>query len=80
MEEEAEFNWEEYMEETGANAAPHTTFKHVSGFVWSPPDTLNLIPQWSFKYSLIDKYHMQKSFNDILERASPRHHNANVVQ
>ncbi|XP_054480783.1 scm-like with four MBT domains protein 2 isoform X1 [Anoplopoma fimbria] len=28
-EEEAEFNWEEYMEETGANAAPHTTFKHV---------------------------------------------------
>lgn len=30
MEEEAEFNWEEYMEETGANAAPHTTFRHVS--------------------------------------------------
>ncbi|KAF3859375.1 hypothetical protein F7725_021773 [Dissostichus mawsoni] len=29
MEEEVEFNWEEYMEETGANAAPHTTFKHV---------------------------------------------------
>ncbi|XP_029901561.1 scm-like with four MBT domains protein 2 isoform X1 [Myripristis murdjan] len=29
MEEEAEFNWEEYMEETGANAAPHTIFKHV---------------------------------------------------
>ncbi|XP_051275811.1 LOW QUALITY PROTEIN: scm-like with four MBT domains protein 2 [Dicentrarchus labrax] len=29
IEEEAEFNWEEYMEETGANAAPHTTFKHV---------------------------------------------------
>ncbi|XP_029317532.1 scm-like with four MBT domains protein 2 isoform X2 [Cottoperca gobio] len=29
MEEEAEFNWEEYMEETGAIAAPHTTFKHV---------------------------------------------------
>ncbi|KAM7367337.1 hypothetical protein PAMP_015246 [Pampus punctatissimus] len=28
MEEESEFNWEEYMEETGANAAPHTTFKH----------------------------------------------------
>ncbi|XP_075967437.1 scm-like with four MBT domains protein 2 isoform X1 [Anarhichas minor] len=28
-EEEAEFNWEEYMEETGANAVPHTTFKHV---------------------------------------------------
>lgn len=29
VEEEAEFNWEEYMEETGADAAPHTTFKHV---------------------------------------------------
>ncbi|XP_069375725.1 scm-like with four MBT domains protein 2 isoform X1 [Paralichthys olivaceus] len=29
VEEEAEFNWEEFMEETGANAAPHTTFKHV---------------------------------------------------
>ncbi|XP_061570308.1 scm-like with four MBT domains protein 2 isoform X1 [Cololabis saira] len=29
MEEESEFNWEEYMEETGAEAAPHTTFKHV---------------------------------------------------
>ncbi|CAB1421831.1 unnamed protein product, partial [Pleuronectes platessa] len=28
-EEEAEFNWEEFMEETGSNAAPHTTFKHV---------------------------------------------------
>ncbi|XP_062239162.1 scm-like with four MBT domains protein 2 isoform X2 [Platichthys flesus] len=28
-EEEAEFNWEEFMEETGASAAPHTTFKHV---------------------------------------------------
>ncbi|XP_068443062.1 scm-like with four MBT domains protein 2 isoform X2 [Clinocottus analis] len=27
--EEAEFNWEEFMEETGAGAAPHTTFKHV---------------------------------------------------
>nr|XP_057921753.1 scm-like with four MBT domains protein 2 isoform X2 [Doryrhamphus excisus] len=26
---EAEFNWQEYMEETGATAAPHTTFKHV---------------------------------------------------
>ena len=33
-EEEAEFNWEEYMEETGAAApAPHTTFKHVSDYV-----------------------------------------------
>lgn len=41
--EEAEFNWEEFMEETGANAAPHTTFKHVSDCVWSPPvsDPLN---------------------------------------
>uniref|UniRef100_A0A3Q1G8E4 Scm like with four mbt domains 2 n=1 Tax=Acanthochromis polyacanthus TaxID=80966 RepID=A0A3Q1G8E4_9TELE len=29
MEEEAEFSWEEYMEETGATAAPHTTFRHV---------------------------------------------------
>lgn len=29
---EEEFIWEEYMEETGAAAAPHTTFKHV----WSP--------------------------------------------
>ncbi|KAM4614712.1 scm-like with four MBT domains protein 2 isoform 2-T2 [Polymixia lowei] len=29
MEEEAEFNWEEYMEERGADAAPHTAFKHV---------------------------------------------------
>ncbi|XP_028305721.1 scm-like with four MBT domains protein 2 isoform X2 [Gouania willdenowi] len=29
MEEEAEFNWEEFMEEAGAVAAPHTTFKHV---------------------------------------------------
>ncbi|XP_037552012.1 scm-like with four MBT domains protein 2 [Nematolebias whitei] len=26
---EEEFIWEEYMEETGADAAPHTTFKHV---------------------------------------------------
>ncbi|TKS90522.1 Scm-like with four MBT domains protein 2 [Collichthys lucidus] len=30
MEEEAEFNWEEYMEETGATGAPHTTFRHVT--------------------------------------------------
>ncbi|XP_054609056.1 scm-like with four MBT domains protein 2 isoform X2 [Dunckerocampus dactyliophorus] len=29
MEEEAEFNWQDYMEETGATAAPHTNFKHV---------------------------------------------------
>ncbi|CAL8242284.1 unnamed protein product [Merluccius merluccius] len=28
-EEEAEFNWEEYMEESGTSAAPHTAFKHV---------------------------------------------------
>ncbi|XP_077399539.1 scm-like with four MBT domains protein 2 isoform X1 [Vanacampus margaritifer] len=27
--EEADFNWQEYMEETGATAAPHTAFKHV---------------------------------------------------
>lgn len=40
MEEETEFNWEEYMEETGADAAPHTTFKHVS--IWSSPHTLIL--------------------------------------
>ncbi|XP_030005944.1 scm-like with four MBT domains protein 2 isoform X3 [Sphaeramia orbicularis] len=29
MEDEPGFNWEEYLEETGATAAPHTTFKHV---------------------------------------------------
>ncbi|XP_034382039.1 scm-like with four MBT domains protein 2 isoform X2 [Cyclopterus lumpus] len=29
IKEEAEFNWEEYMEETRGSAAPHTTFKHV---------------------------------------------------
>ncbi|XP_069485774.1 scm-like with four MBT domains protein 2 isoform X2 [Ambystoma mexicanum] len=27
--EEADFNWDEYLEETGASAAPHTSFKHV---------------------------------------------------
>ncbi|CAI5767147.1 scm-like with four MBT domains protein 1 [Podarcis lilfordi] len=27
--EEAEFNWEEYLEDTGATAAPHGSFKHV---------------------------------------------------
>ncbi|XP_030641331.1 scm-like with four MBT domains protein 2 isoform X2 [Chanos chanos] len=27
--EETDFNWEEYLEETGATAAPHTSFKHV---------------------------------------------------
>lgn len=30
LEEEAEFNWEEYMEETGAAVVPHTAFRHVS--------------------------------------------------
>lgn len=29
MEEEAEFSWEEYIEEKGGSAAPHTNFKHV---------------------------------------------------
>ncbi|KAM9327842.1 scm-like with four MBT domains protein 2 isoform 2-T4 [Pholidichthys leucotaenia] len=29
MDEEAEFNWEEHLEETGTDAVPHTTFKHV---------------------------------------------------
>ncbi|XP_026882622.1 scm-like with four MBT domains protein 2 isoform X2 [Electrophorus electricus] len=28
-EEAVDFNWEEYLEETGATAAPHTSFKHV---------------------------------------------------
>lgn len=27
--EEIGFNWGEYLEETGASAAPHTSFKHV---------------------------------------------------
>ncbi|XP_073448610.1 scm-like with four MBT domains protein 1 [Aquarana catesbeiana] len=27
--EEAEFNWEEYLEETGSSTAPHSFFKHV---------------------------------------------------
>uniref|UniRef100_A0A2K5RNI2 Scm like with four mbt domains 2 n=1 Tax=Cebus imitator TaxID=2715852 RepID=A0A2K5RNI2_CEBIM len=27
--EETGFNWGEYLEETGASAAPHTSFKHV---------------------------------------------------
>uniref|UniRef100_A0A9J8CNT1 Scm like with four mbt domains 2 n=1 Tax=Cyprinus carpio carpio TaxID=630221 RepID=A0A9J8CNT1_CYPCA len=27
--EEVDFNWEEYLEETGATAAPHTSFRHV---------------------------------------------------
>lgn len=29
-EEELDFNWDEYLEETGATAAAHTSFKHVS--------------------------------------------------
>lgn len=28
--EEMEFNWDEYLEDTGAIAAPHGSFKHVS--------------------------------------------------
>lgn len=28
--EETEFNWDEYLEDTGALAAPHSSFKHVS--------------------------------------------------
>ncbi|XP_038597078.1 scm-like with four MBT domains protein 2 [Tachyglossus aculeatus] len=27
--EDTDFNWDEYLEETGASAAPHTSFKHV---------------------------------------------------
>ncbi|CAM4483783.1 scm-like with four MBT domains protein 2 isoform X1 [Caretta caretta] len=27
--EETDFNWDEYLEETGASAAPHTSFRHV---------------------------------------------------
>ncbi|KAM6292373.1 scm-like with four MBT domains protein 2 isoform 1-T2 [Porphyrio hochstetteri] len=27
--EDADFNWDEFLEETGASAAPHTSFKHV---------------------------------------------------
>ncbi|NWR71208.1 SMBT2 protein, partial [Centropus unirufus] len=27
--EDADFNWDEYLEETGASAAPHTSFRHV---------------------------------------------------
>lgn len=29
MEEEAEFSWDEYIEEKGGSSAPHTNFKHV---------------------------------------------------
>ena len=52
MEEEAEFNWEEYMEETGASPAPHTAFKHVSDCVRSSPQT----EIQSFKYHMEDKW------------------------
>lgn len=27
--EDVDFNWDEYLEETGSTAAPHTSFKHV---------------------------------------------------
>uniref|UniRef100_A0A8C0U4N4 Scm-like with four mbt domains 2 n=1 Tax=Cyanistes caeruleus TaxID=156563 RepID=A0A8C0U4N4_CYACU len=27
--EDTDFNWDEFLEETGASAAPHTSFKHV---------------------------------------------------
>uniref|UniRef100_A0A670J8R0 Scm like with four mbt domains 2 n=1 Tax=Podarcis muralis TaxID=64176 RepID=A0A670J8R0_PODMU len=27
--EDVDFNWDEYLEETGSSAAPHTSFKHV---------------------------------------------------
>ncbi|KFO70510.1 Scm-like with four MBT domains protein 2, partial [Cuculus canorus] len=33
--EDADFNWDEYLEETGASAAPHTSFKHVCAFLQS---------------------------------------------
>lgn len=42
MEEEVEFNWEEYLEENGADAAPHTNFKHVSDCLQTSPDMLIL--------------------------------------
>ncbi|XP_041110662.1 scm-like with four MBT domains protein 2 isoform X2 [Polyodon spathula] len=29
VEEDIDFNWDEYLEETSASAAPHTSFKHV---------------------------------------------------
>ncbi|KAA0721138.1 Scm-like with four MBT domains protein 2 [Triplophysa tibetana] len=29
VEEEVDFNWEEYLEDTGVTAAPHTSFRHV---------------------------------------------------
>lgn len=28
--EEAEFSWDDYLEDTGATAAPHSSFRHVS--------------------------------------------------
>lgn len=42
MEEEVEFNWEEHLEETGADAAPHTNFKHVSDCLQTSADFLIL--------------------------------------
>ncbi|NXU24550.1 SMBT2 protein, partial [Thalassarche chlororhynchos] len=33
--EDADFNWDEFLEETGASAAPHTSFKHVRAFLQS---------------------------------------------
>lgn len=39
--EEMEFNWDEYLEDTGATAAPHGSFKHVSkGLLVYQPSTL----------------------------------------
>lgn len=52
MEEEAEFNWEEYLEETGAEAAPHTTFRHVCMIRRS---LFNPVPPWSFKHGALSK-------------------------
>lgn len=40
MEDEAEFNWEEYIEEKGGSAAPHSNFKHVSHPISSEAPTL----------------------------------------
>ncbi|NXG15004.1 SMBT2 protein, partial [Grallaria varia] len=33
--EDTDFNWDEFLEETGASAAPHTSFKHVRAFLQS---------------------------------------------
>lgn len=53
MEDEAEFNWEEYLEETGAEAAPHTTFRHVCMISRS---LFNPVPPWSLKHSLVWRF------------------------